>query len=88
MRHKYPIYSDEIILNINSIQDSLLSLIGYDENSFDNSVQVSGIIGVMETEIDASGGNFITDRLYNNAIYGTFYKQSLITYHSRSSIND
>ena len=88
MRHKYPIYSDEFILNINSIQDSLLSLIGYDENSFDNSVQVSGIIGVMEAEIGISGGNFINDRLYNNAIYSIFYKQSLITYHSRSSIND
>lgn len=77
MRSNYPVSSAEMLTEINDIQESLISLIGYDSNPFDNVVEVTGILDTIDESLDSSILELLTDRLYKNISYGSIYKSVL-----------
>lgn len=85
MRQKYPVTSEEMLVELNDIQETLISLIGYDSNAFDDQIDVSGSIDILTENIDASGYAFSFNRLYKpyNPDYKMFYQGSLILYNAR-----
>jgi hypothetical protein len=85
MRPNYPISSNEILVEFNELQESLISLIGYDSNSFDNSVDVSGSIDTLDSIMDASGIAMIGSRVYDSeqSHYRKLYEMRLIALQSK-----
>ncbi|HLD91311.1 MAG TPA: hypothetical protein VI911_09900 [Patescibacteria group bacterium] len=77
-----------MLVELGDLQETLISLIGYDSNSFDDIIDISGQVGILDESIDASGFAFINSRLFQEEQYSLFYKNSLIMYHSRRSLND
>lgn len=85
MRPNYPISSNEILVEFNELQETLISLIGYDSNSFDNIIDISGSIDVLDSIMDASGIDMISSRVYDNeqSSYRELYKMNLVAMQSR-----
>ena len=88
MRQNYPITSEEMLVDIRDIQETLISLIGYDSNSFDNNVDISGSISTLEDNLNENVSSLLSNRLYNdNPGYGSVYRNSLVLYYARRTVN-
>ena len=84
MRSNYPVSSIEMLVELRDIQETLISLIGYDSNPFDGSIDVSGSLDVIESRIDASGYQMIQSRLYDpDPSYRSYYNNELVLYYNR-----
>ena len=89
MRPNYTVSSTEMLTEIRDLQETMIGLIGYDSNAFDNVIDVSGQLDVLEAGIDASGYALLQSRLYQPIPnYSYFYKHDLILYYMRRSIYD
>jgi hypothetical protein len=88
MRQNYPVTSEEMIVELRELQESLISLIGYDSNAFDNVTEILGSIGVMESGLSESNDSFLQSRLYSaNPEYSTLYRDAYVLSILRRSIN-
>jgi hypothetical protein len=85
MRQKYPVTSEEMLVELRDLQETLISLIGYDANAFDDFINISGSVDMLTENIDASGYAFTQDRIFKKEFptYRTFYNGSLILYNAR-----
>lgn len=89
MRPGYIVSNKEMLVELRDLQETLLSLIGYDSNSFDDQIDVSGRVDVLENSIDVSGFAFVNSRIYDSQKeYASLYRNDLILYYVRRSIND
>jgi hypothetical protein len=88
MRSYYPVSSQEELNELQSIQEALLDLIGYDDNAFDNKLDRQGSWDTQELALDKSILDCVNARLYNQApSYAFFYKRDLISQLARRAIN-
>ena len=85
MRSNYPVSSKEMVGELKDLQETLMSLIGYDANAFDDAIDVSGSVDTLDAGISASGYAFIQSRLFrmDNPDYITVYRNHLVLSHSR-----
>lgn len=89
MRQNYPVTSQEMLVELHDLQETLISLIGYDSNSFDNLVDISGVVGSMEDSVLQSNTEFLNTRLYKegNPDYSSIYRDAFVLSIVRRSIN-
>lgn len=86
MRYNYPVTAQEMLVELNSLQEALIKLIGYDANAFDNKEEIVGDIGDLEKQLDTQQFKFLNTRLYaTDAMYASVYRSSLINYLIRRS---
>lgn len=88
MRPNYPISSKEMMYDFNNIQEALLSLIGYDNNPFDDVIDKNGELIELQNDVDIMTTDILNNRLYNDMSYQIYYKNNLISNYVRGVKND
>lgn len=88
MRPNYPISSKEVMTDFNTIQESLLDLIGYDSNPFDDVIEKNGELLTLQTIADQLVEETINNRLYDDKIYEVYYSNNLNNNYVRGVRND
>ena len=87
MRPNYPVMSTEMLTELREIQETLMSMIGYDANAFDNKIDVSGSIDIMETTLDNATYDLLQNRNFGpNPTYRSIYYADLVANNNRGEL--
>lgn len=83
MRPYYVVNSKDIMLEFNNLQETLLSLIGYDQNPFDNIIEKNGDLLDLQNQVDNFTEDILNNRLFTDKSYNPHYRNKLITKYVR-----